>query len=345
MNKSPTLRDLAILAGVSHQTVALAIRNSPKVASDTRKRVQLLAKKNGYRRNPSVSAWTSYVRTKKAVTERSTLAFITPIAPNAAHQYEFYTEFYEGARHEADSLGYRLDFFALSDYNQDWLRIRKIMRARNIAGCLIFSQFLGGGVELPLADFAVVCLDRAANDAPIDFASSDHYKGMTLALDNLRRLGYRRIGYFGGLNPNVEDLSRWRGAFAADLLLRPRNERIPIQEFKEQYPAAELILKWWSEHQPDAIISSFGHEVPILRKAGIRVPQDVAVVSLDIPQTNNFYSGINQRLPWVAAAAMRLLVEKVEKNELGPPEIVRGIVIQPAWKEGKSAPSIISKRK
>ncbi len=200
--KSPTLRDIAVVAGVSHQTVALAVRNSPKIAPETRKRLQLLVKKAGYRRNPSVSAWVSYVRTKKVVTQRATLAFITPIPANAAQQYSFYAEFYNGARREAEALGYRLDFFALSDYNRDWLRIRKIMKARNIGGCLIFSQFLGGGIDLPLDDFAVVCLDRAPSDVPIDFASSDHYKGMTIALKNLRRLGYRRIGYYGGFNPN-----------------------------------------------------------------------------------------------------------------------------------------------
>jgi len=338
--KVPTLRELAALAGVSHQTVALAIRNSPRISLATRKRLQRLAKKLGYRRNPQVSAWVAYVRTKKASTDRATLAFIGLLPPNSAGQYEFYSEFYKGARAETDFLGYSLDFFALSDYEQNWSRIEKIMKARNIRGCLVFSQFRGGHIAMHLDDFVVVCLDRPDHQLPLDFVSSDHYKGMTMALENLRRLGYRRIGYYGGLNPDVEDLSRWRGAFAADMLYRKGGERIPIMELEKEFPSAQSILDWWKKYRPDAIISSFGHEAAILKEAGVRIPEDVAVVKLDVPQNDRIFTGIDQRLPSVAAAGVRLLVEKLERNEIGPPKIRRGIFIQPAWKNGKTAPSV-----
>jgi LacI family transcriptional regulator len=341
MQKIPTLRDLAAVAGVSHQTVALALRNSTRISAGTRRRLRALARKSGYRRNPAVSAWVSYVRTKKAVAERDTLAFVIPISPHAARKgdFHFYSEFYHGARKEADSLGYRLDFFTLTDYNNNWLRIRNVMKARNIRGCLIFCQFLGGNVELPLDDLAVVSLDRAPGKVEIDFACADHYRVMTVALHNLRRLGYRRIGFYGNLNPNIEDLLRCRGAFAADLIYRNRDERIPMGELKIERPPSQSFLKWWRKHRPEAIISSFGYEVPILQQEGICVPRDVAIAKLDVFQNDRFFSGVDQRLPWVAAAAVRLLADKLEKNEMGPPGICRGITIQPAWKNGKSAPA------
>lgn len=338
MNRSPTLRELAALAGVSHQTVALAIRNSPRIATATRERLQLLARNAGYRRNPNVSAWAAYVRTKKAVSGRATLGFIGPLPPDSADRYVFYSEFYQGACEEADFLGYGLDFFALSDYNQNWNQIQKIMKARNIRGCMVFCQFLGGFMDLQWNDFAIVSLDRARSPRQFDFASSDHYKVMTMALENLRRLGYRRIGYYGGLNPNLEDLSRWRGAFAADLLYRNRRDRVPIRELEVESPPARSILDWWKKYRPDAIISSWGQEIQVLQRAGVRVPRDVAFAQLDVAQKDHHTSGIDQRLPHVAAAAVRLLVEKLERNEVGLPEVCRGIVIQPAWKEGKTAP-------
>lgn len=340
MERTPTLRELAVIAGVSHQTVALAIRNSPKLAPATRKRLQLLAKESGYRRNPHVSAWAAYVRTKKAQAGRATLAIVGPISPDSARQYSFYSEFHSGARAEADFLGYELDFFALSDFNHDWKRIKKIMKARGIRGCMVFCQFLGGEINLEWDDFAVVSLDRAGSQTQFDFASSDHYKVMTMALENLRRLGYRRIGFYGGLNPHLEDLSRWRGAFAADLLYRRPEDRVPMEELKVESPPAESILRWWKKYRPDVIVSSYGQEAVVLQEAGVRVPQDVAIIKLDVAQNDRHFSGINQLLPWVAAAAVRLLVEKLERNETGIPAICRGIVIQPVWKNGKTAPPV-----
>ena len=334
------MRELATLAGVSHQTVALALRNSPKIAQATRKRLQLLAKNAGYRRNPNVSAWVAYVRTKKAIAVRATLAFVGHIHPDSADLYPFYSEFYQGACAEADSLGYSLDFFALNDYNQNWTQIQEVMKARNIRGCMVFCQFLGGRMDLAWDDFAVVSLDRARSHTQFDFVSSDHYQVMTMALENLRRLGYRRIGFYGGLNPNLQDLSRWRGAFAADLLYRSRNDRIPMMELEVETPPSQSILKWWRQYRPDAILSSYGQELRVFREAGVRVPGDVAVVQLDVSQNDHFTSGIDQRLPQVAAAGVRLLVGKLERNEVGPTEVCRGIVIQPAWKDGKTAPAI-----
>lgn len=338
MDRPPTLRDLAKIAGVSHQTVALAIRNSPMVAKETRKRLQLIAKNAGYRHNPSLSTWVTYVRTKKPPAGRTALAFIAPLPLNSASKYEFYSEFYKGAHSEADYLGYSIDFFSLTDYNQNWNQIRKVLKARNIRGCLLFSQFLGGEIEMELNDFAVVCLDRARGPRQLDFVAADHYKGMTLALENLRRLGYKRIGYYGGLNHNVEDHSRWRGAFEADLLHRVRNDRIPMRELEIESPPPQHIVQWWKKYKPDAIISSFGHELGILQRAGVRIPKDVAMVQLDVHQNEKVMSGIDQQLPWVAGAGVRLLAEKLERNEVGPPKVCRGITIQPIWKDGKTAP-------
>src|ERR1700677_1971268 len=115
MKGNPTLRELAAIAGVSHQTVALALRDSPRITKGTRERLQLLAKDAGYRRKPNVSAWAAYVRTKKTVLERTKLGFIGPLPPDDAGQYKFYTEFHRGAVAEAESLGYGLHFFGLSD--------------------------------------------------------------------------------------------------------------------------------------------------------------------------------------------------------------------------------------
>jgi LacI family transcriptional regulator len=50
-DKRPTLRSLAEITGLGISTVSQALRNSPAIAEDTRKRVQLAAQQAGYRPN------------------------------------------------------------------------------------------------------------------------------------------------------------------------------------------------------------------------------------------------------------------------------------------------------
>ena len=49
--KRPTLRSLAEITGLGISTVSQALRDSPEIAADTRKRVQLAAQQAGYRPN------------------------------------------------------------------------------------------------------------------------------------------------------------------------------------------------------------------------------------------------------------------------------------------------------
>jgi LacI family transcriptional regulator len=50
-DKRPTLRSLAAITGLGISTVSQALRNSPVIAEETRKRVQLAAQQAGYRPN------------------------------------------------------------------------------------------------------------------------------------------------------------------------------------------------------------------------------------------------------------------------------------------------------
>jgi LacI family transcriptional regulator len=50
-DKRPTLRTLAEITGLGVSTVSQALRDSPEIAEETRKRVQLAAQQAGYRPN------------------------------------------------------------------------------------------------------------------------------------------------------------------------------------------------------------------------------------------------------------------------------------------------------
>ena len=51
----PTMADVARAAGVSKNTISLALRGSPRVAEETRRRIAETAEAMGYRLNPTVA--------------------------------------------------------------------------------------------------------------------------------------------------------------------------------------------------------------------------------------------------------------------------------------------------
>ena len=63
----PTMADVAKAAGVSKNTVSLALRGSPRVSEETRKRIAGLATSMGYRLNPTVAHLMAQLRQTRAV--------------------------------------------------------------------------------------------------------------------------------------------------------------------------------------------------------------------------------------------------------------------------------------
>src|SRR5437762_10335799 len=77
MNKRPSIRDVARLAGVSHTKASLALRNDDRIPGKTRARVARAAEQLGYANNPVVSDLMAQLRTLKERTPDSCLAFLT----------------------------------------------------------------------------------------------------------------------------------------------------------------------------------------------------------------------------------------------------------------------------
>jgi LacI family transcriptional regulator len=71
------MSDLAAAAGVSKMTVSLALRGHQKISPATRKRIQELAEKMGYRPNPLVQTLMANLRSTRPARYHSTIAWVT----------------------------------------------------------------------------------------------------------------------------------------------------------------------------------------------------------------------------------------------------------------------------
>lgn len=254
-----SLRDVAAEAGVHVSTASLALRDDRRLTEATRQRVRAAAERVGYRANPLVSAWLRQVRRPEAATSGAGLGFLLGLrASEGVAREPYYRTFLRGAREEAEALGYTVSETVFGPDNDEAL-LKAISRFRycGVRGVLLFdpARCMSQRVADALADgFAVVVLLRAGHGARFHRVGVDIGANVSLALQELRAAGCRRIGF--PVAPQVLDAVR-EEALAAYLLQQqfwPRRERVPLPAEPVDHSRTEF-LSWASTHRPDAILS------------------------------------------------------------------------------------------
>lgn len=116
-----SMSDVARAAGVSKNTVSLALRNDPQIPEKTRARISRVARKMGYRRNPVVGDLMARLHSGGARRFQSTLALVNANQERGAFaDHPTIPVFVKGCRSRAAELGYNLDFTLYNEV-RDWI--------------------------------------------------------------------------------------------------------------------------------------------------------------------------------------------------------------------------------
>src|SRR5277367_6472336 len=73
---APTMHEIAERAGVGKATVSLALRDDPRLRPETRRRIQKLAAKMGYRTNATVANLMAQLRASRTPKYQATLGLL-----------------------------------------------------------------------------------------------------------------------------------------------------------------------------------------------------------------------------------------------------------------------------
>jgi LacI family transcriptional regulator len=73
-----------------------------------------------------------------------------------------------------------------------------------------------------------------------------------------------------------------------------------------------------------------------MAKLGIVAPKDVAFANLSLIDKKSSVSGIFERARNVGACAVDLVVQQIQQNILGVPDIPKSIHIEGEWVDGKT---------
>lgn len=335
----PTIRELAAATGFSRSTVSAALQNRPDIAPATRRKIQRKAKAMGYRPDAKLSELMEYLSSSKRRPDPTPLLWITAEERRKAWQtFPWYKTIYRGAEREATRQGYRLESFWLNEPGLSPKRALQILRTRGIRGAIISQTSILESLTPADLDFMTcVQLQMYTFEHPFHIACPNYFYNMSLAFASLRELGYQRpsLALHDGMEPRAVDC--YTGAYLRAHMALPKRDQTPVLHYQFFHPKKQQQLRKWIErYQPDAIITNDQNFTKHLEEDGLRVPEDIGVVHMNLADDVKGWSGIDQNQDVVGAACIHMLIAELRTYNQGRPEFPHSYQVKGSWIAGET---------
>jgi len=336
-----TQKDIARVAGVSHVTVSLALRNRREIPVKTRQRIHGIAEKMGYSPDPMLKALAAYRRRQRPLAFQANLAWLINFRdPGRLFNFEDFQLYFQGAKTRAAELGYGVEIVNLVEYEYNGRAVQKMLAARGIEGILVSPvENFQDHIDLDWSRYSAVRFGYSMRDTLLHTVTNAQYRSAFLAMENLKRLGYRRIGCMIGGDFNERTGGHFLGGYLS-ARTHLRLEEIPPFMINEVAlpdagePFWDPTRFWLATFQPDVILAHAGYFSPYLQKWGYRVPEDIGLASLSVEENEIVFSGVHQNARSVGRAATDLLVALIDRQETGIPDIPMHVLIEGVWRDG-----------
>ncbi|KRD00573.1 MULTISPECIES: LacI family DNA-binding transcriptional regulator [unclassified Streptomyces] len=322
--RPPTMADVARQAGVSHQTVSRVLGDHPNVREETRARVLRAIEEMGYRRNFSARALaTRRTRTLGVVASDTTL--------HGPASTLFALE--EAARSE----GYLVSTVSLRKLTMETLsEALDHLSEGGVEGVVaIAPQRSAVDALAELRHPFPVVVVGSGSGVDIPSVSVDQHLGARLATGHLLAAGHRSVWHLAGPEDWQEAADRaagWR-ATLEEAGVEPPMTLCGDWSPLSGYRAGQELAGWVGRGLTAVFAANDQMALGVLRalrEAGVRTPQDVAVVGFDdIPESEYFappLTTVRQDFAAVGRRGIALLLELIEGR---PPATTPRIAIEP----------------
>lgn len=260
-----TIKDIALLAGVSFSTVSKALNNDPKIRPSTRMKIMKIAEKHGYQKN--------ILATQLVSGKSNIIGFVLG---------ELTNPLYSLVAKELDSklkaCGYRMISVMTSDGIE-------LLYQLKVDGCIVWDTATANVLDSlkHFNGFSMPCFILGPMDhSDSPYMNIDRKRAIGTAVDHLISYGHRRIGFIGdsqaikvqgfkealkrnGLSLSTEDIlsggTSWEEGYLAMLKY----------EFSESSPTAFIGLN---------NLVTKGAMRAIFEK-GLKVPEDISLIGYD----------------------------------------------------------------
>src|SRR5919202_316783 len=279
------IHDIARRTGVSVATVSRALNGSPEVNDKTRERILSLARELNY--TPSAAARTLQGQRSHVV---GVILETGPGHPDLLHP--FFQEVLVGLQHGAGEHGFDLLLFATDEPGNGFGGSHSYLRRaehHSVDGVVVMGVDPEDPEIQALTASGIQCAAVDANPGGprTGFVMSDNRDGAAQAVRHLHSLGHERIATITGPAEMVAGADRLAGYRdeLERLGLDARDDYIVPGDFYDEtgYAATRRLLAL--DEPPTAVFAASdlmaAGALRAAHEAGVRVPEDLAVVGFD----------------------------------------------------------------
>lgn len=340
----PTLKDVAREAGYHITTISLALRGHASIPEKTRVKIQKIAERMRYQVNPVFHALSRFRAEGCVRGPAPRIAYLENFGSGSGRERPSYMQaILEGARRQAELLGYQLEPLAVGEDDHDTHSLTHYLKENQITGVVIAS-FVPGYAEIALNwdDYAVAKIHSRHTEPDSTVVGNDHIREVRLAFSRLAALGYRRIGLAIGRADEDSCGHRHTAGYLMEEASIPTERHVPPLLFPYNIDGKSLggmIARWVRRHQIDVVLCNWSSIQSMLEEEGLPVPEKVACAGLCLcePFVPGL-AGVRPHLHLLGERAVSIVVAQLKTTERGVPECASSIYVQSVWQDGASAP-------
>lgn len=318
-----TLEGIAQMAGVSRSTVSRVINHQPNVKAEVREQVWQIIRQVGYQ--PHAAA-------RSLVTKRThVIGLIIPQAVTSLFTDPFFPLLIRGIAEACNAHGCQLMLSLFTGQTNPDDLYREVVRSGHLDGVAVASTNLDDPLVPRMIEDGVRFISVGAHpDRRVSYVDVDNASGARMAVEHLLRQGRRRIATVTGPRRMVagrDRLAGYRQALEGRGL--PYDEALVAEgDFSED--GGRLAMQRLLTQAPDAVYAASDMmavgAMKVLKEAGRRIPDDVAVAGFDdLPVASIVepaLTTVRQPIERLGAMAAEVLLDLIEGKVEGPQHVI-----------------------
>jgi DNA-binding LacI/PurR family transcriptional regulator len=315
---TPTLEEVARVAGVSRATASRVVNGSPRVSPDAKRAVDRAVRRLGYQPNRAA---------RSLVTRRTdSIALVIPEPTPKLFGDPFFPRLLRGVSETLAARDLQL-VLVMPQSPADEARVERYLLGGHVDGALLVSLHGSDPLPLRLASRGVptVVGGRPDGDAAVSYVDVDNVDGAKRAVQHLLGRGRRRIATISGPLDMVPGRDRQTGYRQAltEAGIAPSAALEEEGDFTQETGARAMRALLARRPDLDGVfVASDLMAIGALRAltaAGRAVPTDVAVVGYDdaplAQMTEPALSSVRQPIEEMGREMARLMVAQVSGSE------------------------------
>ncbi|MDW3179565.1 MAG: LacI family DNA-binding transcriptional regulator [Acidimicrobiia bacterium] len=313
MGQRLNLEEIGRMAGVSRSTVSRVVNGEPNVSNSAAKRVKAAIAETGYRPHAAARSLAS--------NRTGVLGLVIPSAVATLFDDPYFGRLILGASGETNALDATLALFLFEQDNDENSIISRVVNPGLVDGVIVTATTMGDPVieHLRQANMPFVVVGRPDDGSASYSVDADNRGGAKIAAKHLVSCGRTRIGIITPPSNTTAGLDRRLG-FLEGLEEAGIDAGGRIEEGNWTEASGAAALMRLLESGVDGVFAGSDRmavgALNAIRAAGLRCPEDVALVSFDglVPagQTSPQLTSIVQPINEVGQRAARLLKSVID---------------------------------